>query len=58
MAEFQPKYKDEISAVSGWAAGRMFADALKEAGDDPAKIIEYLSSQKEYDFGGLQGPMD
>jgi branched-chain amino acid transport system substrate-binding protein len=58
MAEFQPKFANEITAVSGWAAGRMFADALKAAGDDQEAIIEYLSGVKDYTFGDLQGPMD
>jgi hypothetical protein len=58
MQQFEPDFASEITAVSGWAAGRMFADALKAVGPDQAKIIEYLSSQREYNFGGLQGPMD
>ena len=58
MKQYQPKYADEITAVSGWAAGRMFADALKAAGPDKKAIIEYLSKQKAYTFGGLEGPVD
>ena len=58
MEQFQPKYATEITAVSGWAAGRMFADALKAAGADREGIIDYFSKQDEYTFGGLQGPMD
>ena len=58
MKQYEPKYADEITAVSGWAAGRMFADALKAAGPDKKAIIAYLSKQKAYTFGGLQGPVD
>ena len=58
MAQFQPKFKDEITAVSGWAAGKLFADALKAAGADQKAIISWASQQKDYAFGGRQGPVD
>lgn len=58
MAEYAPDYQTEITAVSGWAAGRFFADALRAGGDDKEAIIAWAKGQKEYDFAGLQGPVD
>lgn len=58
MAEYAAEYQTEITAVSGWAAGRFFADALRAAGDDKEAIIAWAKGQKEYDFAGLQGPVD
>lgn len=58
IAKYQPNFKDDVTALSGWAAGKLFADALTAAGPDPKKIIAWISKQKRYTFGGLQGPMD
>jgi branched-chain amino acid transport system substrate-binding protein len=58
IAKYQAAYKDDVTAVSGWAAGRMFADALKAAGPNQAAITKWLAKQSHYTFGGLQGPMD
>jgi hypothetical protein len=56
MQRFEPEFADEITSISGWAAARMFADALKAAGPDRQAIIDHLAQQSAYDFGGLQGP--
>lgn len=58
MAKHAPKFQDEITAVGGWAAGRFFADALRAAGADRKAIIAWAAGQSEYDFAGLQGPVD
>jgi branched-chain amino acid transport system substrate-binding protein len=57
MAQYAPQYKSEITAISGWAAGKMFADALKAAGPDKAKLMSYMQGLSNYTFGGLQGAM-
>ncbi len=57
IAQYAPQYKNEITAISGWAAGRMFADALKAVGPDKAKLMSYMQHLSNYTFGGLQGAM-
>ncbi len=57
MAKYQPEYKNEITAVSGWAAGVEFAEALKNAGPNGPKMIEFMKKLTKFDFGGLQGEM-
>ena len=58
ITKYQPQYKDDVTALSGWAAGKLFADALTAVGPDPAKIIGWIAKQSHYTFGGLQGPMN
>lgn len=58
MKQYQPAFAEDPTAVNGWAAGKMFADALTAVGPDRAKIIGWLSHQSAYAFGGLQGPMN
>jgi branched-chain amino acid transport system substrate-binding protein len=58
IKKFAPAYAGDVTAVSGWAAGKLFADALTAVGPNSAKIMKWIRSQKKYTFGGLQGPMD
>jgi len=58
MKQFAPKYASEITSISGWAAGRMFADSLKAAGPDSQALTDFWKKQNNYEFGGLQGPMN
>ncbi len=57
IKKYQPQYASEITAVSGWAAGVLFAEALKHVGAEPSKITEYMQKLENFDFAGLQGPM-
>jgi branched-chain amino acid transport system substrate-binding protein len=58
IAKYASAYKDDVTAYSGWAAGKLFADALSAAGPDPKAMMAWISKQKAYTFGGLQGPFD
>lgn len=58
IKKYQPTFASDVTAVSGWAAGKLFADALTAVGPDSKKIMTWIRSQKRYTFGGLQGPMD
>jgi branched-chain amino acid transport system substrate-binding protein len=57
IAQYAPQFKNEITAISGWAAGLEFADALKAVGPSKSKILTYMQGLSNYTFGGLQGPM-
>jgi branched-chain amino acid transport system substrate-binding protein len=57
MKQYQPEFANELTAVSGWAAAKMFADALTAVGPDKAKLTDHMSKLDAYTFGGLQGPM-
>jgi branched-chain amino acid transport system substrate-binding protein len=58
IKQYEPAYTTDITAVSGWAAGKEFADALTAAGPNSKALISWLSKQTAYGFGGLQGPMN
>jgi branched-chain amino acid transport system substrate-binding protein len=58
IKQYEPSEQNEITSVSGWAAAKMFADALTAAGPSGAAITAWLSKQTAYGFGGLQGPMN
>jgi branched-chain amino acid transport system substrate-binding protein len=58
IKQYAPDYALDPTAVSGWAAGKLFADALAAVGPDSKKILQWVASQKKYTYGGLQGPMD
>jgi branched-chain amino acid transport system substrate-binding protein len=58
IKQYAPSFATDITAVSGWAAGKEFADALKAAGPNSKALISWLSKQTAYGFGGLQGPMN
>jgi len=58
IKQYAPDYVLDPTAVSGWAAGKLFADALTAVGPDSKKIRDWIASQKKYTYGGLQGPMD
>ena len=58
IKRYEPAFASEITAVSGWAAGKLFADALTAAGPNRAAIMRWISRQTHYTFGGLQGPMN
>lgn len=58
IKQYEPKYATDVTSVSGWAAGKLFADALTAAGPSSSALIGWLSKQSHYTFGGLQGPMN
>jgi branched-chain amino acid transport system substrate-binding protein len=58
LKKYQKAFANDVTAISGWAAGKLFADALKAVGPNGKKMIEWISKQKRYTFGGLQGPFD
>jgi branched-chain amino acid transport system substrate-binding protein len=58
IAKYAPTYTSDVTALSGWAAGKLFADALTAAGADPKAMMAWISKQKAYRFGGLQGPFN
>jgi len=58
IQKYQPTYANDVTAVSGWAAGKLFADALIVAGPNRAAMMKWIASQNKYTFGGLQGPMN
>ena len=58
LAKYAPAYANDVTAYSGWAAGKLFADALTAAGADPKAMMAWIGKQKAYTYGGLQGPFD
>ena len=58
MSQYNAKYDNSITAVSGWAAGVEFAAAVKGGGATRSGIISWLSKQTNFTFDGLQGPMN
>jgi branched-chain amino acid transport system substrate-binding protein len=58
IKQYQSQFKDDVTAISGWAAGKLFADAIAAVGPDSKAIIGWISKQKHYTYGGLQGPFD
>jgi branched-chain amino acid transport system substrate-binding protein len=58
IVKYAPTYKDDVTSISGWAAGKLFADALKAAGPDPKAMMAWISKQTAYTYGGLQGPFN
>jgi len=58
IAKYAPTYKDDVTSISGWAAGKLFADALTAAGPDPKAMMAWIRKQTAYTYGGLQGPFN
>ena len=46
-------------SVIGWSAGQMFVAALQSCGAAPTRkcVMDYLHNLKDFDAGGLQGPI-
>ena len=58
IKQYESQYATDVTSVSGWAAGKLFADALTAVGPDSKAIEAWISKQSHYTFGGLQGPMN
>jgi branched-chain amino acid transport system substrate-binding protein len=58
IKQYEPKYATDVTSVSGWAAGKLFADALTAAGPSSSALEQWVSKQTHYTFGGLQGPVN
>jgi branched-chain amino acid transport system substrate-binding protein len=56
IKQYAPTYATDVTSVSGWAAGKLFADALTHAGPTGSAMASWISKQTAYTFGGLQGP--
>lgn len=50
------KYKNDQWSIAGWAAGMMFADAVKKVGDDREKLLAHFQKLDGYTANGLIGP--
>ncbi|MGY1773730.1 ABC transporter substrate-binding protein [Blastococcus sp. SYSU D00813] len=58
-ANIPAEYADDPFAVSGWAAGVVFADAVRAAGPDSAALMEHMYDLPSgYDANGLLGPLE
>ena len=56
IKQYAPATPPTSPSVSGWAAGKLFADALTAAGPDSSALASWIAKQTAYTFGGLQGP--
>ncbi len=56
IKQYAPDYALDPTAVSGWAAGKLFADALAAVGPDSKKILQWVASQKKLHVRRSAGP--